>query len=219
MLIAEEVLLLSTRPDGRPVASGTQDVAVAGAFVYEFAQRGRVTVDKRGLLRVVDASPTEDALLDLVLREFAAREAKKPKTVLPKVGTGLPTAVYHRLVERGLVVRQASRLLGVFPRTRWPVVAGDRREQTLAELAQVLRGERRPDARTGALVALIQASGCTAKVLSGPSGLSRREAVARAKDIGHGDWASEAVAKAIADAQAAIAATIAVTSSVGAGST
>lgn len=218
MLIAEELLLLLTRPDGRPVGSSTHDVGVAGAFLCELAQQGRVTVDERGRLHVVDASPTADPLLDLVWGELAAREGKKPKNVLPKVGKDLPTAVYHRLAERGLVVRQESRVLWLFTRVSWPVVGGDRREQAIAELARVLRDGQAPDARTGALVALIQATGSTAKLLGDPSGLPRREAVARAKDIARGDWASAAVAKAISDAQAAVAASAAVIAAAGAAS-
>lgn len=59
-----------------------------------------------------------------MLREFTARVGKKPKTVLPKVGKDLPTAVYHRLAEHGLVSRQERRAMWVFPQVSWPVVAG-----------------------------------------------------------------------------------------------
>ncbi|MBA2695660.1 MAG: GPP34 family phosphoprotein [Actinobacteria bacterium] len=124
MLIAEESLLVTTRPDGRPVASSIHDVGVAGAFLCELAQDGRVTVDERGRLHATDASPTDDPLLDLVLREFTARVGKKPKTVLPKVAKDLPTAAYHRLAEHGLVSRQERRAMWVFPQVSWPVVAG-----------------------------------------------------------------------------------------------
>lgn len=216
MLLAAEFLLLATRPDGRPVASGTHDVGVAGAFLCELAQTGRVTVDEGGRLRVTDASPTRDPLLDLVLRNFADRAGKKPKDLLAKVGKDLPMAVYDRLTEQGQVVREERRLLWVFTHTSWPVAAAAAREQTIAELARVLRGEQSPDARTGALVALTQATGATVKLLGDPSGLSRREAVSRAKDIARGDWASAAVAKAIADAQAAVAASVAVLAAAGA---
>lgn len=218
MLLAEEFLLLATRPDGRPVASSTHDVGVAGAFLCELSQRDRVAVDERGRLHVADASPTGDPLLDLVLREFTAKEGKRPKDVLAKVGKDLPTAVYHRLTERGLVLREQKQVLWVFPQVSWPVVAGERREHTIAELAHVLRGEQAPDARTGSLVALIQATGATAKLVGDASGMSRREAVTRAKDISRGDWASQAVAKSIADAQAAITTTLIIVGAAGAGS-
>lgn len=98
------------------------------------------------------------------------------------------------------------------------MVGGERREETIAELARVLRDGPSPDARTGALVALIHATGAKAKLLGDPSGLPRREAVARAKDIARGDWASAAVAKAISDAQTAVAASAAVIAAAGAAS-
>ncbi len=95
----------------------------------------------------------------------------------------------------------------MFRSVRWPPVAAER-DQRIGDLAQILKGEQTPDARTQALVALIQATGHTQKLVGEPSGLSRHEATKRAKEIAAGDWASSAVKEAITQAEGAIAATM-----------
>ena len=70
-----------------------------------------------------------------------------------------------------------------------------------------------PDQRIAALIALLHALRCEDKVVDPQqNGLSKKELRARAEQIAEGDWASEAVRKAIEQMMAAvIAATTAAT--------
>lgn len=212
MILADEYLLLVTKPDGSPYGADTLDMGVAGAFLCDLTGRQRLQLVDDGSVQSVDTSATGDELTDRVLRDFSERSPQKPDRMLPSVGKGLPTAVYERLAAAGAVNHRTSKTLGLFTRHTWEPVPGAQRDQLVEEMARVLRGEQTPDERTGALVALIQASDLTHPILGESSGLSRKEARDRASAIASGDWASAAVGKAVTEAQAAIlAATVMIT--------
>ena len=64
-----------------------------------------------------------------------------------------------------------------------------------------------PDTRTAALIALVHALRCEDKIVdSRQQGLYRRQLRARAEEIAEGNWASEAVRKAIEEMMAAVVA-------------
>ncbi|MGC1207370.1 MAG: GPP34 family phosphoprotein, partial [Ornithinimicrobium sp.] len=171
------------------------------------AQRDRVHLAAKDRLHTLDPSPTDDPLLDLVLAELAAKEGKHPAGVLPKLGTDLKEAVYVRLAEQGLVTRNEGKIFGLIKDVSWPP-STPQREQRIEELASVLRGDQTPSDRTGALIALLHVCDLTWSILGDPSGLSRKEVRAKAKEIASGEWASAAVKDAVTGAQGAIAATM-----------
>src|SRR5690606_27470132 len=137
-------------------------------------------------------------LLDRALAILTGRQGRKPKDALPKVAKGLPEAGYHWLALRGAVARHEHRVLWVFPVVRHRVV-GPELARIHSLTAEVLLGRVAPDLRSGALLALLEVVGAVPKVFAGVGGLSGRELRARAKQVGAGDWASEAVRKAISD--------------------
>ena len=72
-------------------------------------------------------------------------------------------------------------------------------------MAQALVQQEAPDTRTAALIALAHAVRCVDKIVDPRQhGLSRRELRARAAEIAKGNWASEAVRKAIEEMMAAV---------------
>jgi hypothetical protein len=72
-------------------------------------------------------------------------------------------------------------------------------------MAEALVQQVAPDTRTAALIALAHALGCVDKIVDPRQhGLSRRELRARAAQIAEGNWASEAVRKAIEEMMAAV---------------
>jgi hypothetical protein len=74
-------------------------------------------------------------------------------------------------------------------------------------VTQALVQPSAPDERTAALIALLHALKCEHKVVDArPYQLSRRQLRARAAEIAQGNWASEAVRKAIDEMIAAVAA-------------
>jgi hypothetical protein len=210
MVIAEELVLLLTGPAGKPpVGRDSLRTGVAGALLLELAALRRVTVDDRTRLAVLDTRPVGHPLLDRALVAFAAKAGKRPKSVLPGVGKDLVDDIRRALQHEGHLQEQRDTVLGIFPRTSWWLTDPAAVEQVRRELEATLLGHRAPTSRTGGLVALVEAVDATPTLFSGAGGLSRRELKARARAVGEGDWASEAVRKAIADAQAAVVAVIA----------
>jgi Golgi phosphoprotein 3 (GPP34) len=79
--------------------------------------------------------------------------------------------------------------------------------QTRQLVTQALVQPSAPDERTAALIALLHALKCEHKVVDPrPYQLSRRQLRARAAEVAQGNWASEAVRKAIDEMMAAVAA-------------
>jgi len=217
MLIAEDFLLLVTDDEtGRLSTTGTQtDVALGGALLVELTLSGHVGLAdagervREGGLVVRDNAPTGDLLLDEALSQVAGKEGKKPESVVVMLGKGTRARLYDRLVERGLVRTEEGRILGLFPRHRWPATDGGHEADVRDMLVTSLRTGVAADARTGALISLLLALGTVHKVVDPDSlGLSRRELDSRAQQIAESEWAGSAVRSAIRALNAAITAAI-----------
>ncbi|MFK5635640.1 MULTISPECIES: GPP34 family phosphoprotein [unclassified Ornithinimicrobium] len=212
MLIAEELVLAGTDAEGRNLLGSNRTLAVAGALLTELALTERVTVDELRRLRVLDAGSTGDPLLDEALVRFGEVEGKKPKDGLQRVGKHLVEPVLESLSRRELVRREPRTLAGLSLGSRWLLVSSPPRDAVLTDLARVVAGAE-PDARTGALVSLLHAIEVLPKVVSRDlrPGLSNGDVRRRGKEVTAGRWAPEAVAKAVQEAAAAVAAITATT--------
>ena len=117
--------------------------------------------------------------------------------------------LYERLASRGVVRAERSRVFGVFPVRRWPADDASEEAEVRRLMAQALVQQVTPDTRTAALIALAHAVGYVDKIVDARQlGLSKRELRARAAEIAEGNWASEAVRKAIEEMMAAVMVTI-----------
>ena len=223
MLIAEDLLLLLTHDDtGKHLVSGsTLDLALAGAVLLELAEREAVDVAgpgeqvRQGRLVVRDDRPTGDPVLDEALRRLAAAGAKKPQDVLPKIGKGLRASLLARLVQRGIVRAEEGRVLGLFATRSWPAEDSAHEEQVRAALHDVLVVGRTPAVREAELISLLQAVDAVPKVVGGLPG---RELKRRAKAVAEGEFAGQAVRKAVEAVNSAVYAAIAATTAVTAAS-
>ena len=112
-----------------------------------------------------------------------------------------------RLVAAGLLERREDRVLGLFPRTRWPVADVAHEDDVRRRLSGALVQGLTPDERTGALVALLHAIGHAPKVVP-HDGVSTSEVKRRAKEVSEGAWAAKAVKDAITAATAAVTAAV-----------
>ena len=90
-----------------------------------------------------------------------------------------------RLVAAGLLERREDRVLGLFPRTRWPVADVAHEDDVRRRLSAALVQGLTPDERTGALVALLHAIGQAHKVVP-HDGVSTSEVKRRAKEVSEG---------------------------------
>ncbi len=214
-LIAEDVLLLllddesgafAARSDQRgPVLAGAvlAELALAGAVEIEtetgFWKRTRVTVEDRGAV----SDPVLLAALDEI-----DQKPRSPQDLVGRLGRRLPDELCDRLVERGLLRREESKVLGLFPRKRWPAADSRHEEELRADLRRVLLDGGDAEERTGTVIALLSAVDLVAKVVDrGP--LSARDLKKRAKEVADASWASAAVRQAVQASQAAILAAVA----------
>jgi hypothetical protein len=229
MLLAEDLLLLVTDDaSGRLSAPAAQvDAGLGGANLVELTLRNKVDLSgeqdrgKPGRLVVRDPSTTGDAILDAALEIVLAYQGKRPSAVLGALSKNLRQMLYERLADSGVVRAERSRILGVAPVHRWPAQDASHEAEVRRLVTQALVHQVAQDARIAALIALLRALECEDKIVDpGQHGLSKRELRARAEKIAEGNWASQAVRKAIEEMMAAVltattAATIATTASAG----
>jgi hypothetical protein len=102
--LAELLLLIAYDDDGTRIGrSQAVDLGLGGAVLAELAIAGRITVSGRQV-RVVDAAPTGDPLLDGALAGIAAeRRPRKPADLVRTLSRGLRATVLHRLVDQGVL--------------------------------------------------------------------------------------------------------------------
>lgn len=210
MLLAEDLLLILL-DDGRgTLATQHAGLALGGAVLAELALIGAVTVPERTRVwRTARVRPAPGVVVeDPVLREALALVATKERSaedLVRRLGKGLRPTLAGRLAERGILQRVDERVLGLFPRTRWPAVDTAHEEGVRRSLAATLVAGAEPDQRTAALVALLAAIDRAHRSVD-HEGLTSREVRRRAKEVAEGDWAANAVRDAVRAAAAAMTA-------------
>jgi hypothetical protein len=222
-LIAEDLLLLLLDDaDGKLTGTVYPQPALGGAVLIELAQTGAVEVEERtGLWRSVKVRATGNPPADHVLRaayDVVADKSRTAQDLVDRLGKGLEERLADRLVERGILERRQDKVLGLFPRTRWPAVDTAHEQDVRRALAAVLVQGAQPDERTGALIALLSAIDRAHKIVD-REGMSARDVRKRAKQISEGAWAAKAVRDAIAASTAAVGAVAATTAATTAAAT
>ncbi|MBO0847625.1 MAG: GPP34 family phosphoprotein [Nocardioides sp.] len=213
MLIAEDLLLLLVDDaTGRFLVDSTKvDNVLAGAVLVELATTERLGFPpegsgvKRGRLVVVDPTPPGDPLLDRALATVAASRPAQPEQLIATLRKRLRATLLERLSAAGALRRSTRKVIGILPCTTWPAADSSHKRELRADLQAVLVTGATPDSRTAALVSLLAAVNAAHKVVDG----DKKLVLARAKDIAAGDWAGDAVNKAIDAVNAGIAVIIA----------
>lgn len=215
MLLAEDLLLLVTDDaSGQLAVPGAQiDIALGGASLVELTLMHKVDLSgagdegRPGRIIIRDPTPAGDEVLDAALAILIAHQGKKPSAVIRPLSKNLRRTLYRRLADRGVVRAEQRKILGLIPGRRWPAQDVSHEADTRQLITQALAQQAMPDARTAAVIALVHALRCEHKIIDPRlSGLSRRQLRARAKEIAEGNWAAEAVRKAIDEMIAAVAA-------------
>jgi len=216
MLIAEDLLLLLYDDEsGKPITGAPGlDYALAGAVLIELTMLGKLDIAgegeevKRGRLKVLDAAPTGDAILDERLAYVADKPGKRPKDQIGRLSKKLRDQLLARLAERGVLTADEGKVLGIFPVTRWTAKDARHEAEVRSALESVLKVGTSPDERTGALIALLSALNVVPKIVT--DAVDKKALKQRAKEIAESDWAADAVKKAVAEMQAAVTAAIVV---------
>lgn len=190
---------------------------LAGAILLELAVGGRVGLttgspdgpggaDARpGRLVPLPAPAPGDAELTTAVQVLTERAGRKPKDLLGPLGKGLKDRLLQRLAAEGMLTAQRGKLLGLIPTTRWPASDPEPENEVRARLWRVLVDGDEPDPRTAALVSVLSATDVVTTVLPGTDEPSVKR---RAQRIAEGQWAPEAVRKAVAETEAAVMAAI-----------
>lgn len=215
MLLAEDMLLLLTDDESGKLEVDTTrlDLALAGAVVLDLVELGRLDVTgpgeqvKEGRLVVRDASLTEHPVLDTALARIEGRHPEKPAQALRHLTRGLRTSVYQGLEARGVLHHERGRILGIVPTRQWPAVDSAHEEEVRRGLHDVLVVGRQPTPREALLVSLLHAVDRVPKVVEA-SGADKRQVRARGKSIAEGEFAGEAVRRAIDSVNAAVIASV-----------
>lgn len=215
MLIAEDLLLLLLDDETGAPQSSYLTTALGGAVLVELALNSCISVEDGSRWHAAKVAPIGGAQpTDPVLAEGLATVAERPRTaqdLVNRLGKGLEESLADRLVQRGILERREDRLLGLFPRKRWPSVDLSHEQELRRSLTAALVAGQDPDQRTAALIALLSALDRSHQSVD-HEGIKARDVKRRAKEIAEGDWAAAAVRDAIQAATAAmIAATTAAT--------
>jgi hypothetical protein len=213
MLIAEDLLLLLTDDDsGTAAASIRVDLGLAGALLAELVLLNRVDLAadgervRKGRLVVRDPSPTEDDLLDTALERLANHEGRRPEKGVRALTKQTRRHLYLRLAERGLVRQHESKLFGMTLRTTWPAEQRSHEQLLRAHLATALDIGSEIAARDSALLMVLAAVGRLDIVAAGrQTALSRRDIRRMNDELARSWWVSDAVRRAVASHNAAVA--------------
>ncbi|QUH02019.1 GPP34 family phosphoprotein [Saccharopolyspora erythraea] len=200
-LIVEDVLLLMLDDKyGIPAGAGTLHQTLGGAVLVELALLGRIQPEgssawyKGTKVVAVGDGALPDPLLQSSYDTIAARP-RQVQTLLVTIGSGLWKPVTERLVQRGLLRRERTRFLGLFPTTSLPAADTGHEPALREQMRSALEHGESPDARLAAITALISASGTLPSLDPVPKWSS---AVAtRAKELEQGNWGAAAVNSAV----------------------
>ncbi|WP_158562931.1 GOLPH3/VPS74 family protein, partial [Marinitenerispora sediminis] len=210
-VLAEDLLVLAYHPGtGRPLADGTRlNAGLAGALLAELYLTGRIAIE-RDRVRAVDgpAAPGHTAgghsELDLLVARIARqRRAGTLKSWVARAqSVRLRSAVRDTAVERGLLTLERVSVLTVFTRSDYRPADPAARSALLDGLRAVLMGERAPDPRSAALLALVGATRLDRRLFADVPARERRR---RMKGLLADDRIGRAVAAVIQSVEAAVA--------------
>jgi hypothetical protein len=210
MLPEDLMLLFLDEETGRVLMDSTSiHNALAGAVLLELVNSGRVDFEADGKrLAVVDPTPLPNEFLQESLTRLA--KPMKPRQAVERLRTHVRDNVMAQLEGRGVLSVEKTKMLGIFPTKSYVIQDVQAVSEIRDAVGNVALGNREPDARTGALISLLYAVKAVHKVFDG----DKREMNARAAEIAAGNWAGDAVKKAMEAVQGAlmVASTVAATS-------
>ena len=180
--LAHQITLLAINEQtGRVRNRGQLKLAAAGATLAELAMQERVSlVDKK--VHVHDSRPTEDPLLDIMLRVLADKGARRPSRILDSAKKAYLNQALSELITNGWVVMTPGTGLGP---DRYDVVDPERLARIRETASSGLRDPEGVPARTACVAGLAAQMGLTAELV--PELNWRQRMSAKAK-LARRDW-------------------------------
>jgi hypothetical protein len=183
LILAEEVFLLTHNEEsGKASGAFALNSGLAGALLLDLA--AQELVDAVGETITAVAGTPSHALLasahSELLQSSEPRTAKQWVIQLPKALKPIGWRVGQSLVDRGVLEEQRSKVLGLFPTTRWPETDPAPEQELRRRLTDVLVGGAEPDPHTALLISLVSALRLVRRLVDKDQ---RKQAETRAKDI------------------------------------
>jgi hypothetical protein len=206
LLLAEQVLLLALDDEkGTDRSQWAGEAGLAGALLLDLGERDLLRAGADGKLAAVADTPPEHELLrrvhEIVRGAPDGRTAKAWVDRLQAELKPLRTRLAQGLVERGVLSEDRSRVLGIFPRTRYPEADPHPEFELRHQLFDVLVTGRAPTEEEALLVGLLEPLGLIGQIVPKDR---RRAAQRRAREIGEHGLAGAAVRDTVREVQAAV---------------
>ncbi|MEU5157499.1 GPP34 family phosphoprotein [Glycomyces sp. NPDC021274] len=199
--LLEELALLSH--EGANGRSGSYlDLGLGGAVLYELALAGRIDLDGKKV-RVLDPTPTGDAVIDSRLAAIAADKPRAPHSVIERAAKGLLPAVRDGLVAAGALRHERGKALGIFTVNRYFPRDRGTTADARTRLASAARTGRAFDERTQALLSLVAAIRLEKTIFPDRQTRPSRKEL---KAFAEAHWAGAATRKAVGNRDGANAA-------------
>ncbi|MDP9126773.1 MAG: GPP34 family phosphoprotein [Pseudomonadota bacterium] len=210
LTVLEEFLLLAHDDRAEqfyPLPRSTFDCAAAGAVLMDLTLRNHLDNDLRHLF-VADPSPTLDDLLDPVMQIIGLAPVMDPLPIshwlrrIAEDGESLRENALRRLEKRGILKREAKRVLWVFMAENYPILHQNEVLEVRRRFRHVILADTLPLPHDIMLTTLAQACGLFRYMLD-----SREFAAAspRIEQVARMDLIGQAVAKAVAEIETAMA--------------
>lgn len=214
------VLAILDPASGRRLIDGTRwKAGIAGAAILDLVRSEAVQLaedprhpGRSGRFVVTGHAPPVGAAWQEVMRRL---DGQSPKNAVARIGgvsswTDRSGSLWHEITDGlcadGLVRRDEHRTLGLFPSTRWPVTDVAARSLLLDRVRGALVDGAAGDDIVGSVTTLLYATEALPKVFPRES---RRWLKDQGRLVSRGDWASDAVRRAVTDVQAAAIAAVA----------
>jgi hypothetical protein len=205
--LAEELFLLAINEENGRLASTYLHYGLAGAMLADLTLLGKVRLGDKRKLVVIDETPTEDPLLDLVFTEIL--EAERPAKLLDWVNTLAEKRFWKRvpesLIARGVLYKEDKQFLWVFPYAAYPQKDATAKYWIKESLRAIALTSQTGETRRVILLSLCKACQMLNLVFTKDE---RKMAAKRINELSRGETFGEAVAKTLEEIQSAAAAAV-----------
>jgi golgi phosphoprotein 3 len=215
LTLKEKYLLLCYHPEkGRLLTAATWfDYGLAGAVMIELAAADKIRNENNKLI-VINAKPTGDAALDLVLAKLqASLKIRSFKTWIGNIAQGksgrsLRLLIRKDLMKKGIMTEVQKKALRIFPYQRYPQINVRPRRELIDDINKIVIRRQIGSKQMLLLLGLIGATQMTGSFFIRED---RRPAKKRIKEIINSNEFARELNGTVASVQAAVAAALATT--------
>lgn len=197
------MLLALDEEKGRSGFASDLSAVLAGALLIDLVDAGHLREEDGKLIASDRPAPAAQPLADALAKVADSHKPRDAKYWVSSSGlrsSSLERDIAAGLARRGILREERRKLLGVVSTTRFPEADPEPERRLRERLSAVLLGEREPDQRSAALVALLKSINLLTELV--PREL-RKEADRRADDLLEPGSVGSAAERSMRDTQVA----------------